>query len=275
MSRGRVGVYLGVAILVVALCWGRGLDAGERSNPGGPGYLIRNASVVLTMDPTLGHGILGQIENADVLIVGDRIAAVGSLGRRPPGVQVIDGRGMIVMPGFVDTHDHLWQSVIRGCATDANVDGWFTRCGSPLFQYRFSESDAYAIVRLSTTGLIGTGVTTVVDWSHAFNADFVRGNLLALNDSGLRYAFAMGVPTASDGPDVKAAKAEFIDPNPLGTLQVAGRVSVTPGVLKEEPAPAQAVMREERAGPGSGARLRMRHSDGPSYLGGNHDKGGT
>ena len=226
MSRGRVGVYLGVAIVVVALSWGRGLDAGEHgSNAGGRGYLIRNAMLVLTMDPSLGdRTILGKLENADVLIVGDHIAAVGSLERPPPGVRVIDGRGMIVMPGFVDTHDHLWQSVIRGCATDANVDGWFTRCGSPLFKYRFSESDAYAIVRLSATGLIGTGVTTVVDWSHAFNADFVRGNLLALNDSGLRYAFAMGVPTAPDGPDVKAAKAEFIDPNPLGTLQVAGRV---------------------------------------------------
>ena len=86
----------------------------------------------------------------------------------------------------------------------------------------FSEADAYAAVRLSTAGLINTGVTTVVDWSHAFNPDFVRGNLRALNDSGLRYAFAM-IGTADDGSDIKAAKAEFIDPNPLGTLQVAAR----------------------------------------------------
>jgi 5-methylthioadenosine/S-adenosylhomocysteine deaminase len=176
------------------------------------------------MDPNLGDGgMLGQLEDADVLIVGDHIAAVGDLGHHPfAGVRVIDGRGMIVMPGFVDTHDHLWQSIIRGCAADGDLLVWLGRCVRPLRTPLFSESDAYAAVRLSTTGLINTGVTTVVDWSHAFNPDFVRGNLRALNDSGLRYAFAM-IGTAADGSDIKAAKAEFIDPNPLGTLQVAAR----------------------------------------------------
>ena len=224
---GRVGVYLGVAIVVVALSWGRGLDAGEHKERG---YLIRNAMLVLTMDPSLGdRTILGKLENADVLIVGDHIAAVGSLERPPPGVRVIDGRGMIVMPGFVDTHDHLWQSVIRGCATDANVDGWFTRCGSPLFKYRFSESDAYAIVRLSATGLIGTGVTTVVDWSHAFNADFVRGNLLALNDpgSGTRSPWACPLrrtaptsrrPRRSSSIRTRSATRPECDPRPFSRL---------------------------------------------------------
>ena len=172
MSRGRVGVCLGVAIAVAALLWGRGVDAGaSASRDGDRGSLIRNASVVLTMDPTLGDGILGRLDDADVRIVGDEIAAVGDLERPPSGTRVIDGRGKIVMPGFVDTHDHLWQSLIRGCATDAGVSDWFPRCGSPLFTYQFSKSDAYALVRLSTTGLIGTGVTTVVDWSHSFNAD--------------------------------------------------------------------------------------------------------
>jgi 5-methylthioadenosine/S-adenosylhomocysteine deaminase len=140
-------------------------------------------------------------------------------------VQVIDGRGMIVMPGFVDAHDHLWQSVIRGCATDADLDGWFKRCVGPLFPLDFSEADAYAAVRLSTTGLIDTGVTTVTDWAHAFNPRFVRGDLRALNDSGLRYAFAMQFrPDDPLGSAIKAAKAKFIDPNPLGALQVAGQV---------------------------------------------------
>jgi 5-methylthioadenosine/S-adenosylhomocysteine deaminase len=224
MRRVHIGVFLGLVIGVVAVGWGQDLDTGKQaSNVGGGGYLIRNASLVLTMDPSRGdRSILGQLEDADVLIEGDRIAAVGVNLSAPSGVSVIDSRGMIVMPGFVDTHDHLWQSLIRGCAADGDLLVWLRRCVFPLRENPISESDAYAAVRLSTTGLITTGVTTVVDWSHAFNPDFVRGNLRALNDSGLRYAFAM-IGTAADGSDIKAAKAEFIDPNPLGTLQVEAR----------------------------------------------------
>jgi 5-methylthioadenosine/S-adenosylhomocysteine deaminase len=90
----------------------------------------------------------------------------------------------------------------------------------PLNTSPFSESDAYAGVRLSTTGLIDTGVTTAVDSSHAFNPGFVRGNLRALTDSKMRFVFAM-VGAQSDGSDIIAAKQEFIDGNPLATLQVA------------------------------------------------------
>jgi 5-methylthioadenosine/S-adenosylhomocysteine deaminase len=135
-------------------------------------------------------------------------------------VHVIDGRGLIVMPGFVDTHDHLWQSLIRGGAADADLPGWLHRCVFPLRTSPFSETDAYAGVRLSTAGLIATGVTTVVDWSHAFNPGFVRGNLRALTDAQLRFVFAM-FGAALDGADIRAAQAAFIAGNPLATLQVA------------------------------------------------------
>lgn len=228
----QIGVFLACVLGVVGLGWCQNLGGGY----GGTGYLIKNASTVLTMDPSRGdRSLLGLLENADVLIVGDRIAAVGNLKLPPNLVRVIDGRGMVVMPGFVDTHDHLWQSVIRGCGTDKD---WFARCVSPLFSktFHFSEADAYALVRLSTTDLIETGVTTVTDWSHSFNDDFVRGNLEALNDSGLRYAFGMGFHP-SDYPtelDIKNAKHQFIDPNPLGSLQIAGLVSAKDGLMTGE-----------------------------------------
>ena len=60
---------------------------------------------------------------------------------------MIDGRGLIVMPGFVDTHDHLWQSIIRGCAADGDLLVWLGRCVRPLRTPLFSESDAYAAPR--------------------------------------------------------------------------------------------------------------------------------
>lgn len=82
--------------------------------------VIRNASLVLTMDPKLGEGPLGRLQDADVLIDHDRIGAVGkhlSAG----GATVLDGHGKIVMPGFVDVHNHLCQTLIRGCATNQEL----------------------------------------------------------------------------------------------------------------------------------------------------------
>jgi 5-methylthioadenosine/S-adenosylhomocysteine deaminase len=83
-----------------------------------------------------------------------------------------------------------------------------------------SESDAYALVRLSTLDLISTGVTTVLDWSHAFTPEFVIGNIRALNDSGLRFIYAYyGSKKTVD--NMRGIKKELIDPNPMASFQVA------------------------------------------------------
>ena len=101
-----------------------------------------------------------------------------------------------------------------------HLTGGLSRCTFPLRTTPFSEADAYAGVRLSTTGLIETGVTTVVDWSAPFGPPFIRGNVRGLTDAQLRFAFAM-FGAARDGADIVALKEAFIDPNPLATLQVA------------------------------------------------------
>ena len=75
------------------------------------------------MDPTVGAGELGLIENADILLDGDKIAEVGK-NLQVNNAQVVDATGKIVMPGFVDVHNHLWQSLIRGCGTDKDLIGW-------------------------------------------------------------------------------------------------------------------------------------------------------
>lgn len=188
-------------------------DADEAA--GGGKTLIRGASMVLTMDDSLG-----TLENADVLIDGDRIAAVGR-GLSAGAARVIDGRNKIVLPGFVDLHTHLWQSLIRGCATDKELNGWLGGCVLPLQGSPVSGADAYAGARLSTLDAISTGVTTVTDWSHAYNADFARGNLRALVDSRQRFVFAFMAGTDTwIAPEVRRVKNDVIDRNPLAHLMI-------------------------------------------------------
>jgi 5-methylthioadenosine/S-adenosylhomocysteine deaminase len=193
--------------------------------------LIRNAAIVLTMDSAVGQGPLGVLTGADVLIVGDTIAAVG---KQLPShdADVVDAAGKIVMPGFVDGHNHLWQSLIRGCGADADVNGWLAACVFPLSGFTFSQADAYAGVRLSTLDLVSTGVTTTVDWSHSFTPEFVRANIQALADSGLRFVFSyLGSTDPAVIADIRRVKQTLIDSNPKATLQVGSHPGVEPFFL--------------------------------------------
>jgi len=188
-----------------------------------PRTLIRNAALILTMDPTIGAGELGFIEEADLLLVGDKIAAVGK-HLREDGGRIVDATGKIVMPGFVDVHNHLWQSLIRGCQADQDLIGWLETCVFPLANPAItpSEMEIYAGVRLSTLDLVMTGVTTVVDWSHSFSPAFVRGNIRALEESGLRFVFAYrGNANPAVIDDIKRVKKDLIEPHPRASLQVA------------------------------------------------------
>src|SRR5436305_14676332 len=108
------------ALVLAAVVIVQARNAKPGAQPGK--VLIRNASMVLTMDPNVGNGPLGQLADADVLIDGATIKAVGEhLDAR--GAQVVDGRGKIVLPGLVDTHNHLWQSLIRSCGAGNTLEG--------------------------------------------------------------------------------------------------------------------------------------------------------
>jgi 5-methylthioadenosine/S-adenosylhomocysteine deaminase len=83
--------------------------------PGRP--ILIKGGCVLTLDRALG-----DFETADVLIEGKTISAV-----RPniaaPNAEVIDAARMIVMPGLVDTHRHMWQGILRNVLPDGSPRG--------------------------------------------------------------------------------------------------------------------------------------------------------
>jgi 5-methylthioadenosine/S-adenosylhomocysteine deaminase len=196
-----------------------------------PRTLIRNAALVLTMDPAIGAGELGVREHVDILLEGGRIGRIGP-GLKAAGAQVVDATGKIVLPGFVDTHNHLWQSLIRGCGAGLDLAGWQAACELPLARFDFQPRDVYRGARLSTVDLVGTGVTTVVDWSHALTPRFAEESVQALTDSGLRFVFAYrGSVDPATIAHMKHVKRTLIDPNPRATFQVASHPAIAPPAL--------------------------------------------
>jgi 5-methylthioadenosine/S-adenosylhomocysteine deaminase len=100
--------------------------------------LIRNTNLVMTMEPQLGDGEFGLIASGDVFVEGDCIVAVGK-DLDGSGARTVDAKGKIIMPGFVDVHNHLWQSLIRGCGASLAVGDWLKMCVFLVCQLNMTE----------------------------------------------------------------------------------------------------------------------------------------
>ena len=152
--------------------------------------LIRNG-IVLTQDPSLG-----ELPRADVLVEGDTIAAVGP-NLSAEGAEVIDAEGDIVIPGFIDTHRHTWETSIRTCAPDYTLGAYFAGI-LDKFAPHYRPDDVYAANLWGALECANAGITTLVDWSHIMNThehadEAIRG----LKESGIRSVFAFGFPNTS------------------------------------------------------------------------------
>ena len=122
--------------------------------------LVLRGGLVLTIDDA--HRVLPR---ADVLVVGDRIAAVGEALEVPEGTVEIDASGGIVMPGMIDTHRHMWQTAMRGYGADWTLTQYFVWYYLESGKH-FRPQDVRAGNLLSAIEAIDAGVTTTVDWSH-------------------------------------------------------------------------------------------------------------
>jgi 5-methylthioadenosine/S-adenosylhomocysteine deaminase len=170
--------------------------------PGRP-LVFRNATV-LTMDDE--HHVL---HGADVLVSGERIAAVGHALESPADAVEIDGTGGIVMPGMIDTHRHMWQTAMRGYGADWTLSQYF------VWYYlqwgkSFRPADVYAGNLLSAIEAIDAGVTTTVDWSHGLQTtEHADAAVDALEEVPGRFVLAYG--NIQQGPWEWSAAPEFRD----------------------------------------------------------------
>lgn len=156
--------------------------------------LIRGGRV-LTMDPDTR-----DLDHADVLVAGSEIVAV------EPGIEadaeLIDATGCVVMPGFVDTHRHTWQTAMRGICADWTLLDYFRGIRLNL-STRYRPEDMYAGNLLGALEALDAGVTTLLDFSHCTNTpDHADEAIRGLREAGIRAVFAYGfypVPLAEPG----------------------------------------------------------------------------
>jgi cytosine/adenosine deaminase-related metal-dependent hydrolase len=153
--------------------------------------ILIKGGIVLTQDDALG-----ELPEADVLVEGDKIVEVGR-NLSVADAKVIDAAGDIVIPGFVDTHRHTWETSIRTSAPDYTLGAYF---GAILdkFAPNYRPEDVYAANLWGALECINAGITTLVDWSHIMNtAEHADAAVKGLQDAGLRSVFAFGFPNTS------------------------------------------------------------------------------
>jgi 5-methylthioadenosine/S-adenosylhomocysteine deaminase len=173
--------------------------------------ILIKGGCVLSLDRAVG-----DFEQADVLIEGGKISAV-----RPnitaANAEVIDAANTIVMPGFVDTHRHMWQGTLRNVLPDGSLQD-YVRVVQRTFGAKLTPDDVYAADLLSALGAIDTGVTCVLDWSHIhITPEHTDAVIKGLAESGVRAVFAYGSPQTETGRWSDAPGHKY--PEDLGRLR--------------------------------------------------------
>src|SRR5205809_1117282 len=170
-----------------------GGDPPEDSGRPGRRYIIRGGSV-LSMDPKVG-----DFAQADVLVQGKKILAVGP-NLHAGDADVIDARGRIVMPGFIDTHHHQFETALRSFLTNGILinDGSGTQSANPTyfefilltFAPVYRPEDVYISELFGGLAQLDDGVTTVHDVSQIHHSpQHSDAAIQALFDTGRRAAF--------------------------------------------------------------------------------------
>ncbi len=175
----------------------------QAQQPASGRAILIKGGCVLSLDRAVG-----DFDQADVLIENGKIAAV-----RPnisaPDAEVIDASRMIVAPGFVDTHRHMWQGILRNVLPDGSLDDYIATV-QKTFGARYVPDDVYAGDYLSALGALDSGVTCILDWSHIHNTpEHTDAAVKALKDSGMRAVFAYGNAQTADGRWWEAKGAKF------------------------------------------------------------------
>ena len=190
-------------------------------------FIIKNGTII-SMDPKIG-----VLYDADVLVGDDTLVSVGPNLVAPPGAEEIDASNCIVMPGFIDTHRHIWQGAMRSVCADWSLMD-YVRGIRMNAASAYTPDDIYAAQYHGALEALDSGVTTVADYCHNINTpDHGHEAIRGLQDSNLRTVWSYGFNTPPlEDPAFKSrddrvsfardlAKQYFSDESSLLTLGIS------------------------------------------------------
>lgn len=196
--------------------------------------VVRGAEIV-TMDVALG-----DFAQADILIEDGKIRAVGP-SLEAPDAEAIDGVGMIALPGIIDAHTCLWQTVLRGYVPDLWPGTYYSKL-LPL-RSRYTAEDNFNAAYVGGFEMLSYGTTTVVDYCHDIRSPaYAPASIAALKETGIRhlftYSFMPVLPDEFSRPEDRLADGrriydKFHDPDGLTTIGFGVESIGAPGLAKQ------------------------------------------
>jgi cytosine/adenosine deaminase-related metal-dependent hydrolase len=197
-------------------------SASAASLPARGDFVVRGAHV-LSMDESVGDFPTGDVHVRDGQIVG-----IG-LSVNAPSAEVIDGKGMICMPGFVDTHWHHWTTFLRPLMRQDDPRLTYFPV-TAKYGVLYSPQDSYRSVRLGLAQALAAGITTTQNWAHNVRSPaHADAEMSAMRDTGIRGRFAYGNPVRdpNDKPmdlaDLARAKRDWVTKGGMLTLAICSR----------------------------------------------------
>jgi cytosine/adenosine deaminase-related metal-dependent hydrolase len=183
-----------------------------------PDRVLIKGGYVLSMDPSVG-----EHEHADVLIEDGVIREIAPTIEASDS-DVIDATGDVVMPGFVDTHRHTWQTQLRAICADWTLMDYFRGIRQTISP-RYTAQDVFVGNYVGALEALDAGVTTILDFSHCNNTpEHPDAALQGLREAGIRAVFGYGyfpapteLPGAFESHEQRLADARRIRTDQLAS----------------------------------------------------------
>jgi cytosine/adenosine deaminase-related metal-dependent hydrolase len=228
----RTVLKMATALAAAGLAPNRMFAQAAKALPPRGEFVIRGATV-LSMDPKIG-----DFERGDVHVRNGAIVAVAP-SAAAPGASVIDAGGMLCMPGFIDTHWHLWTTVCRPIIRiDDPKRGYFPV--TSVLGRHFTPEDSYRSVRLGLAEALSAGATTVHNWAHNVRSpEHADAELRAMRDTGVRGRFSYG--QAQGMPDDQPMNYDDVAKVQRGWMPNDGMLTL--GVCSRNFGPSQTALR--------------------------------
>src|SRR5262245_7740461 len=181
--------------------------------------ILLKGGVVLSLDRQVG-----DFATADVLIEDGKIREVRpNIAVSGDAIAVVDAGNRIVVPGFIDTHHHFYQGLLRNILTNGLLNPDYRRDIAGTLTPAYQPADAYAGVLVTALGMIDGGTTTAIDTSQVSHTpEHSDACVRALQESGMRVVFAywLGTGPGMQYPQdiVRLQKSYFSSKDQLLTL---------------------------------------------------------